>query len=230
MTLDSTLTGNVNGVNGDGTLATITFYVNNAGGCPLHLSVATLVNSNDTQIPSQTVDGYGYFAIVSSITTYKTVVGQSYNDDINVTVVNNSGDTEAFNVTLYANTTAIENQTTSNLPNGTFTLLVFTWNTTNFVYGNYTLSAYAGPVLGETDMSNITITGGWVIVSLPGDIYGPNGWPDGTVNILDLSFVARRFGATPSSPLWNANADIGNYGIINIIDVSIVARNFGKHI
>jgi len=229
MMVDSTLTGNVTGVNGDGTLATVTFYVNNAGSCPLHLSEATLVNSQDNQIPSQTVDGYGYFAVVSSIANYKTVVGRGFGDGINVTIVNNSGNTETFNVTLYANTTAIGNQTTSNLLNGTFTLLIFTWNTTNFVYSNYTIRAYAGPIAGETDTSNQNITGSWVIVAGVGDITGsPGGWPDGKVDMKDIAYVATYFGTTSSSPSWKPNADINNDGKVDMKDIAIVAAHFGQ--
>jgi hypothetical protein len=58
MVADCTLVGTANGVNGQGTLAAITFYVKNAGECPLHLSEAILVNSTEQSIQSQTADGY----------------------------------------------------------------------------------------------------------------------------------------------------------------------------
>ena len=237
LTVDSTLTGNVNGVNGDGTLATVTFYINDAGSCYLHLSEATLVDSQDNQIPCQTADGYGYFAVVSAVTTTKTVVFQGYSNGINVTVVNNSGNTETFNVTVYADTTALGNQETDSLSNGTFALLNFTWSTTGFAYGNYTISAYAGPVQGEADQTNFTISGNWVIVSMVGDLTGPNGWPDGKVDIRDVNLVGKAYGSfgpnyyyqgSPPSLNWNPNADINNDGKVDIKDIHIVAIRYGQ--
>jgi hypothetical protein len=38
----------------------------------------------------------------------------------------------------------------------------------SFARGNYTISAYAKPVPGETDTADNNFTGGWVIVSIKG--------------------------------------------------------------
>jgi hypothetical protein len=50
----------------------------------------------------------------------------------------------------------------------------------------------------------------------------------GQVNILDISFIATRFGTTPASPNWNAAADINADGKIDILDISTCAVNYGK--
>ena len=223
--VDDALTGNINGVNGGGTLATITFYVNNAGACPLSLTEATLVDSQDNQIPSLTVDGYGYFLFVSSITTLKTVVDKPYSDDVNVTVVNDNGDTEAFNVTLYANTTAIGNQTTSNLDNGTYTLLNFSWDTANFVYGNYTLNADMQPLPGGTNTTSSNCTGGNVVVTLIGDING-----DGKVSLSDLVLLAKAYNSKPGDANWNPNADINGDGVVNLSDLVLMGKHYNQSI
>jgi hypothetical protein len=55
--VDCTLEGQIPGVSGNGTLATITFNVTNAGECPLNLYNVDLRDSSDTQIPSQAVSG-----------------------------------------------------------------------------------------------------------------------------------------------------------------------------
>jgi hypothetical protein len=65
MIADCTLMGTANGVNGKGTFATITFYVKNAGECPLHLNEAILISSTEQSIQCQTADGYGYFTALS---------------------------------------------------------------------------------------------------------------------------------------------------------------------
>jgi len=118
--------------------------------------------------------------------------------NINITVENQGDFTETFNVTLYANTTAIETKQVT-LISGTLTTLTFTWNTTGFAKGKYTIWAYAWPVPGETETTNNTLTDGCVYVAMIGDLTGgtPNPYDfisDGKVNIRDISIIARHFG------------------------------------
>jgi len=51
---------------------------------------------------------------------------------------------------------------------------------------------------------------------------------DGTVNIMDVSMIARAFGTKAGEKNWNVIADLDKNGVINIIDVSMVARDYGK--
>jgi len=50
----------------------------------------------------------------------------------------------------------------------------------------------------------------------------------GTVNILDITVVAKAYGANPGDNRWNQAADFDKNGIINILDISRVARDYGK--
>lgn len=63
-----------------------------------------------------------------------------------------------------------------------------------------------------------------------GDITGPDGWPDGNVNMYDVGNVARRFMAKPPSTDYDPNFDINGDGVINMIDIGTVARHFGETI
>lgn len=164
-----------------------------------------------------------------NVTPSKTVVGQGYSLSINVTAANQGNYAETFNITIYANTTVIETQTVNNLLSGASAVLTSAWNTTDFDKGNYTISAYAEPVFGETNVADNNLTGGWVIVSIVGDITGPTGWPDGKVDIRDISAVARLFGIARPDPRYNPNYDINDDGKIDIKDISTVARRFGEH-
>jgi hypothetical protein len=165
---------------------------------------------------------------VVNVACSKTVVGQGFSASIKVTVANQGNFTETFNVTAYANATSIGTESVTS-PASNSTTIILTWNTNSFAYGNYTLSAYAEPVPGETNTTNNNFTGGWIIVSLPGDITGPNGVPDGKVDILDVNYVAKYYGTSLSRPKWNPNADINNDGKVDIRDVNIVAKNLGQH-
>lgn len=172
---------------------------------------------------------------VNYVSSDKTVVGQGCSLNINVTVENPGNCSETFDVTLYANTTPIGNITVTDLPNDTFAVFVFVWNTTGFANGNYTLSAYAWPVPDETNTDNNNFTDGWTMVSIIGDITGPLGSPDSKVDMRDVGHVAKRFGTDPSKPLWDANDDITGPtiglpdGKIDMRDIALVARHFGEH-
>ena len=103
------------------------------------------------------------------------------------------------------------------------TTLTFTWNTTGFAKGNYTIWAYAWPVQGETDTADNTFTDGIIYLGIPGDIK-----PDGTVDIYDALKLAAAFGSKLTDPNWNPNADINCDGIVDIYDALKLAANFGK--
>ena len=47
---------------------------------------------------------------------------------------------------------------------------------------------------------------------------------DGAVDILDLAWVAARFGSN------DPTADINGDGVVNMLDLSTVAQNYGQHL
>lgn len=153
------------------------------------------------------------------------VVCQKYTAHVNVTVANIGDFTESFTVTAYANaTTAIGTQGIVNLPPGNQTVVTMLWNTTGYTIGNYTLSAYAAPVLGETNIGDNTYTDGIVKVAIIGDING-----DDKVDMKDIGPAARGFMTTPGVPFWNPNADVTDDHLINMKDIGILASRFGAH-
>jgi hypothetical protein len=141
---------------------------------------------------------------------------------INVTVTNQGDFTETFNVTVYANTPAIQTKTLT-LISGNSTSIAFTWDTAGFAKGNYTISAYAWPVPGETDTADNRKQDGWVLISIYCDING-----DGIVDISDILDTALAFGSTSGEPRWNPNCDLNDDGIVDISDILEVALHFGQ--
>lgn len=172
---------------------------------------------------------------VTSIVLLKTVVNQGYGMPIRETIANNGDFDEIFNVTVEANTTIIQNQTVP-LNSGSAITQVFNWNTSGFAKGNYTIILYAVPMLHQANTSDTNFTGGWVIVSMVGDLTGgtPNSWgfvPDGTVDGSDIIVVSRCYGSYPGAapPMkWNANCDINNDNVIDGSDLIIVSRHYGQ--
>jgi hypothetical protein len=222
---------------GNGTVATITFQViyqpstpPPASSCTLDLRYVELVTPNVDEIGFQRENGQytilppPHEVIVTDVSPSKTVVGQGYSTFINVTVENQGGYTEDFNVTAYTNTTDIGNQTVNSLLKGTSTVLAFEWNTTGFVYGDYTLEAVASTVPNETNTANNDFVDGKVVVTIPGDLNG-----DFKVSLQDLVLLANAYGSKPGDPNWNPNADINGDGKVSLQDLVIMANHYGQH-
>ena len=227
-----TLLGMDVSASGNGTLATITFKAETGDQTPLHLVETKL---GDEKIPPQPIPHAAISGVVNvgtihdlaavNLTISKTIIGQGYTLNINVTVENQGGLDETFNVTLYANATAIETYTVTDLPPMTQTTVIFTWNTTGWPMGNYSTNAYAWPMPGETDTIDNNVIGGWIFVTLTGDVDG-----DQDVDIFDIVNIAGAYGAQEGDTQYKANCDIDNDGDIDIFDIVAAAGNYGQSI
>jgi hypothetical protein len=220
------------GVDGSGVLASITFKAIGAGNSSLSLRETKLRDRNIQPITHTTTDGnveaIGVHDIaVTNVNLFKTVVGQSYTMRLNVTLENKGEQTEIFNVTTYANDTTIQNKTIT-LTSKNSTTVVFTWNTTGIAYGNYTISAYVQPVLGEGNTTNNMYVGGTVRVVVPGDVTSGTapGVPEGRVDMRDIGYIASKFGTTPFSPDWDPNADVNDDDRVDMRDIGIACYNY----
>jgi hypothetical protein len=228
----STLLG-MTSASGGGVILNATFKALSAGSTALELADTQLA---DEKIPPQQISHQnfggtvivtegGHDVTVTDVTFGKIFIGQEYSGNITVTIGNLGGSIETFNTTVYANQTIIDSPVETTLTSGSFTTLTFAWDTIGFAYGNYTLSAYAWPVPGETDTADNNFTAeGCFSVTVPGDING-----DGAVNILDAITLANAFYATPGSSNWNPNADINGDSVVNILDAIILANHFLQH-
>ena len=76
-----------------------------------------------------------------------------------------------------------------------------------------------GPVKFETDQDIVfqLVRSNLLVTEIPYDVNA-----DGVVNILDLVFVASRFGQT------DPKADVNDDGTVNILDLTLIAQNFGN--
>jgi hypothetical protein len=158
VTVECTLEGNIQGVSGNGVLATITFNVKSSGQSPLNLYYAVLLNSQEQTIPSQQSGGIVYClsspdVAVTSVSVSPITVLPGTPVHVNATVQNLGGFAETFNVTTYANSYIIGKQKVA-LNSGSLQTLYFTWDTTGYSKGDYNVSAVASTVPGETNTTN----------------------------------------------------------------------------
>jgi hypothetical protein len=143
---------------------------------------------------------------VTNVTSSKTVVGQGFSITINVTIQNQGNLGETITISNFSNQTLLLNQSTY-LPPRTQTNLTFTWNTTDFAKGNYTISAVAEQVLGEIDLDDNNCTDGWILITKVGDLGG--GVPpeffnfDGKVDSKDLALFLQCYkGLGPPNAMY----------------------------
>ena len=155
----------------------------------------------------------GHDVAIKDITPSKTSVGQNYSLSIRITTKNYGNFTETFNVTAYANTTIIDTLTKITLTSGNSTTITLIWNTTGFAKGNYTITATATQVPDETDLDDNTLTDGWVVVTIFGDVNG-----DRVVDIGDMLMVKLAYSGIIIEPSADLNCD----GVIDIGDVLMV--------
>jgi hypothetical protein len=167
---------------------------------------------------------------VTNVNPSGDLVYEGYSLSINVTITNQGMLTETFNVTVYADTTVIGTLTNITLTSGNPTTITFTWNTTGFAMGDYTISAYASTVPGETDTTNNTFTNGTVTITIPGDIDG-----DGDVDRYDFALFCDAYGSSVGDPNYNSLADLQGDtpgsppdGDVDSYDFGAFSDNYGK--
>lgn len=165
---------------------------------------------------------------ITDVAPSKTVVGEGLSLNVSVTVENQGDYAETFNVTTYANTTVINTFASITLASNDSTTLTFSWNITGYVKGNYIISAYATAVPGETSLADNNFTDGRVTIAMVGDITGPEGYPDGKVDIRDIGSVARLFSAESPDPKYDPNSDVIYDLKIDIKDIALVAIHYGE--
>jgi hypothetical protein len=138
---------------------------------------------------------------------------------------------ETFTVSLYYNSThsktpgnLIDTVTVTNLePLETRTLL-FNWSTEDVISDNYTITAYATPVPNEVNKANNSATSGVVFVPIIGDIWGPDGFPDGVVDMFDIANVARHYPSAYPDSRYCPECDINFDKLIDIKDIATIAN------
>ena len=165
---------------------------------------------------------------VTLVSTAKTVIGQGYTGSVNVTLENLSNSVEAFNLTVYANSTIIHSEEINLAP--TNHTVSFKWNTTGFAYGNYTITAYAWPVTNETNTANNNFTCAIPVhVGVPADISGSTvGAYNRVCDMKDIAFLIVHFTGKPGNSKWDPNADVNDDNVINMRDIAIAVHYFNQ--
>lgn len=168
------------GALGSGVLADITFQVISEGETSLHFlyealyltKLRTYDGTNILPIEHTSVDGTFKYPLlrdvaVKEVVAFPTSVLAGELVSINVTVKNEGDAMETFDVTILYDSTTIETKKVTDLAQGNLQTLSFSWNTKDVAEGNYTITATASTLSGETDIEDNTHTNGAVRVKAP---------------------------------------------------------------
>jgi hypothetical protein len=169
---------------------------------------------------------------VTGVTSSITLIGRGYGLNVTVASANLDSYVEKFNLTVYISLFVVSQNVTLSFVTSQDVILLgkksaygpFTLNTTDYPYGNYTVSAYAWSIGGETNTAINNCTGSIVKITSPGDIDG-----DFEVSLQDLVLLASAYGSKPASARWNPNADIDGNGVVALMDLVILAQHYGQH-
>jgi parallel beta-helix repeat protein len=140
--------------------------------------------------------------------------------DISMKIINYGLNSDTLNLTIRANETLIYAETIP-LASRNSSNVAYTWNTTGYARGNYTLTI-AADVQDDNDTSDNLFTFP-IRISKPGDLTG-----DDYVGIDDLFTAAQCFGSEPGHPRWNAEADLNQDRYVGIDDIFKIAGRFGQ--
>lgn len=159
---------------------------------------------------------------ITDVSIRKTVVGQGFPAQINISIRNTGHYSEAVNVTTTANGTVLDTRQLI-LQVGNTTSFIIPWGTYAESLGNYTITSYAEPVNGEVNLDDNTLTAGSIFITIPGDVDG-----DCDVDIYDIVLMGGAYGAKYGDEKFIANCDIDTDDDIDIYDIVIACGNYGE--
>ena len=163
---------------------------------------------------------------ITSVGKYQTIIGQGRTMNIPIRVINYGEYSETFDLIVKVNSLILQTLSTT-LEARTSISVTSVWETTGFAKGNYTVNAYVTQVPSETDTTD-NVRNYVVAIAMVGDVTGLNRWPDGKVDIKDLSTIAKSYGSMYPDSRYNPNFDFDGNGKIDIKDLALAAKNYGK--
>jgi len=112
-----------------------------------------------------------------------------------------------------------------NVSAGERVVVTFVWNTTGFVRGNYTITAFAAIMRDEMDVGDNSFVDVFLVkLCGAGDVNG-----DDVCNLRDVGAISYSFGSTLGTEKWNPNADLNDDHIVDMRDMGIACNNYGNH-
>jgi hypothetical protein len=164
----------------------------------------------------------GHDVGLSNVTMSKAINGQGYILTIRMKTRNIGSYEEAFNVTLYANSTTIGTFPGILLTSGQSTILTLEWDSALVQKGNYTILVSVSMASNDTDLTDNAVQC-YVFITIPGDVDG-----DFDVDLYDVVKLCAAYCSRPPGPPYAPGLDINEDGIVNIFDLVIACSRYGQ--
>ena len=142
--------------------------------------------------------------------------------EVKTGVANLNLDTETLDLSVCVNETVLQTMEVT-LGGTNSTTLSITWNTGDYVKGRYAVRAYVLPVSGETEIDDNSLIGGWVLVTIVGDVN-----EDFRVNILDTIMIARSDGSNEGGLVYNPVCDTNSDWRTDLLAIVIAVGNYRR--
>jgi PKD repeat protein len=202
----------------DVNLTSMTTHAYSRGGVfTVTLTVSDSDGATATATDSVTIKGHDV-AIENVMSSHLTVmIGDSAT--VNVTVANNGGFAETFNITAYCNETVVGTEKIIDMQPQTSTILSLTWNTTGVALGKYVLKANTSVVEDDFDTSNNEYVDGTIRVALTNVLDFPvviGEFPFHVVVESNSTISGFRFNQPEKKMSFNASRKVGTTGICNV--------------
>jgi len=165
--------------------------------------------------------------VIENITLVKNLIGNGLPMNVTVLLSNQGTISDVVNGTISLNNTIIGTFLVSISPKTTQDIeveIVIPSNLSELhLYLNYSLKIEIAPVSGETNIGDNTLTDGWLIITIPGDVNG-----DKKVDIFDIVTISAAYGAKNYEQNYNPYSDVDGNGIVDLFDVVIGASYYGE--
>lgn len=189
------------------------------------------INASDTEgyhahISNQTMDFTpGIHSVtILDVMPLKTIIGKGYNLPVDLCLGNQGDFSESLNITIYANTTIIAMLTNMTVASENTTTIICNLNTTSLTYGNYTITVFVMPSVGEVNITdNTAYCIKEICITIAGDVDA-----DFDVDLYDAVKLLARYGAKEGDPNYDPNCDINCNGKIYLYDAVILLSHYGQ--
>jgi hypothetical protein len=200
-----------------------------SNGCH-NITVVAFDTSNNSANETLTVDAVNnvHDVAVVDVQPFKTCTPEGPRVNVTAIVVNHGTFSENFNMSMYMNSTWIGSKIVTNIPAGGVTSVDFVWNTSGLPKGNYTITANAIGVTGETDVQNNIFGSDPAHITIPGDVNG-----DRKVDVKDVYAVAKSYGTSLEGPnppdrTFSPNCDINDDLKVDVKDYYTACKHYGE--
>jgi len=181
-----------------------------------------VVGSNDNKVYAFKTTPAIHDVAITGITTDKPVCGQGYPVTVNVTCINYQAFNESVTFEVYAEYMPIAELQIFLLA-GSEQTFTFTWNTSKFAMGIYSIQALVWVDSDDANITNNILEFSAVLITIPGDVDG-----DRDVDIFDIVRMAGIYGVSKPDPGYDPNCDLDGDGDIDIYDIVAAAGHYGE--